>query len=672
MLVALLAASLALQSGSAPRPLAPPSPGARPAPMPLRPLERALLDSLEAAALRFFDEWGLAWRRGESERHAFEFNEAGMRERQIQLHCHPDIEGPYARLRIGSMIRSDSSWYAVCPTWYLGDVGTSDERIAIDNALPTDQRSKAQAARQWLIDFLATAARALPENDWIVGQRVRLLVDQRKLDEALGVARACRAHEWWCAQLTGFVLAARGDIVAAESTFVNAHARLPAAEQCRRGDLTDLLDSASRAAYSKLTCAERASTNERIWWLADPLYTEPGNERRVEQYVRDVVVAFRQDLDRDERYNWDARAGGDALQRMIVRYGWPAYTYWNGLRTDAEHSDYLVGNRTAMNEPYTTFEYGAGRVHLFPVWPAVTDPLRALASHWAIGDTARVDQWSQSRWWPREHFAPKRPLVQLPEPQVAFLRREPHVVVAAASDLDPSRLGRAARTPIDAKVVLTGRPGDVRTVGGGSGLVGEPLIVRADIPSRPAIMGIEFMAATATAPPGARTRLGIAPPATLAQLGAGNVAISEPVILRAPPDGGELPNDPDSAIRLMAGSTRVPASKRIGVYWETYGLRPADSVNVAVWIERFTPQGIMRRFGIALRVATDLNTPIALSWAEPDPARRSYVIYGDVPIVGRSVTLDVAMLPRGDYWLDVAVGKPGQEPVRGRRAFTVR
>ena len=92
----------------------------------------------------------------------------------------------------------------------------------------------------------------------------------------------------------------------------------------------------------------------------------------------------------------------------------------------------------------------------------------------------------------------------------------------------------------------------------------------------------------------------------------------------------------------------------------------------AIWIERFTQQGVMRRFGIALRVATDLNTPIAMSWSEPDPGRRSHVINGDVPIVGRSVVLDVSTLPRGEYWLDVAVGKPGQEPVRGRRAFTVR
>ena len=640
--------------------------------VPPPPIERALLDSLEAAALRFFNEWGLAWRSSEGERHQFEFNEIGMRARQIQLHCHPDTEGPFARLRIGSMIRSESSWYAVCPTWFLGEVGPADERTAIDNALSRDLSAVIKPGRQALLDYFARANEVLPSNEWVVGQRVRLLVDQRNLDDALRVARGCRADAWWCEQLTGYVLAMRGEWVAAESVFVGAHARLPAPERCSRSDLTDLLDSLGRNAYAKVPCADRAALNERIWWLADPLYIDPGNDRRAEQHVRDVLLEFRRMLDRDERYSWHPAAGGDALRRMILRYGWPTYTYWNGLRNDASHSSYLVSHQTAMNEPYSTFEYGAGRVHAFPAWGAVADPLRARASHWMISDTARADQWSESLWWPREHFGPRRPLVQLPEPQVAFLRRDNHVIVAAASDLEAGELVRRAGAPIEATLVLSDAPGVFEQAGTGRGLVGEPLVARADIRPRPTIMSIEFRAPGAQGPPGGRTRLSIAPPATLAALPPGGVAISEPVVLRAPPDGGELRNEMDSAIVRMAGSTRVPASKRIGVYWETYGLRPADSVNVAIWIERFTPQGVMRRFGIALRVATDLNTPIAMSWSEPDPSHRSYVIYGDVPIVGRSVVLDVSTLPRGEYWLDVAAGKPGQEPVRGRRAFSVQ
>jgi hypothetical protein len=676
LLGALVAVALSLQAGGSRTPervahATPPAPEPR-AVTRGSPLERALLDSLEAAALRFFNEWGLAWRTSEAERHQFEFSEAGMRTRQLQLHCHPDIAGPYARLRMGSMIRSEDSWYAVCPAWFLGDVGPADERLGIDNALAPDLRTTVRARRQSLVEYYARANAAVPASEWVVGQRVRFLVDQRSFDSAQHVARECRARAWWCAQLAGYVLAARGEWVAAESVFVAAVANLPAAERCRRTDLTELLDSTARNAYAKIPCVERDAINERIWWLADPLYIEAGNERRAEQFVRQVRVEFRRAIDRDERYNWNRSAGGDALMRMIERYGWPAYTFWNGLRTDLSHSGYLVDNRTGMNEPYSTFEYGAGRVHLFPVWDAIADPLRSLATHWTISDTVRADQWSESLWWPREHAALKAPLVQLPEPQVAYLRRDAHVIVAAATDLAAGPLGRPTGATIDATLVLSDAPGVFQRVGGGSGVVGEPLVARGDVMPRPTVMGIEFMAPNPRGPPGGRTRQSIAPPPTLAALLPNGVAISDPVVLRAPPDGEVLSNDPDVAIARMAGSTRVPASKRIGVYWETYGFRPTDSVNVAIWIERYTQQGIMRRFGIVLRVATDLNTPIAMSWSEPDPGRRSYAMDGNVPIVGRSIVLDVSTLPHGEYWLDVAVGKPGQEPVRGRRAFTVR
>jgi hypothetical protein len=40
--------------------------------------------------------------------------------------------------------------------------------------------------------------------------------------------------------------------------------------------------------------------------------------------------------------------------------------------------------------------------------------------------------------------------------------------------------------------------------------------------------------------------------------------------------------------------------------------------------------------------------------------------------VARSVVLDVSALPRGNYRLDVAVAKPGQQPVRSRREFVIQ
>jgi hypothetical protein len=61
-----------------------------------------------------------------------------------------------------------------------------------------------------------------------------------------------------------------------------------------------------------------------------------------------------------------------------------------------------------------------------------------------------------------------------------------------------------------------------------------------------------------------------------------------------------------------------------------------------------------------------------MTWREPQAEHRIHVIQGPVPVISRTVVLDVSTLTPGEYWLDIAVGKPGSKPVRGRRGFTVQ
>jgi hypothetical protein len=154
-------------------------------------------------------------------------------------------------------------------------------------------------------------------------------------------------------------------------------------------------------------------------------------------------------------------------------------------------------------------------------------------------------------------------------------------------------------------------------------------------------------------------------PAVLSGLESGTYAISAPVILQAGADGDAPPATPDEALKLMAGSTRVQQVRRIGVYWEAYGFLPSDTVDCAVWIERYTSQGV-RKLANALRITRDLNTPIVVAWQETTSANRVAVIDGPVPIAARSLSIDVSQLPRGAYWLDVAAGLPGKPPVHAR------
>jgi hypothetical protein len=184
-------------------------------------------------------------------------------------------------------------------------------------------------------------------------------------------------------------------------------------------------------------------------------------------------------------------------------------------------------------------------------------------------------------------------------------------------------------------------------------------------------VGIEFPGVS-NSKPGGRTRFGVTPPPTLAELAPGEIAVSTPAVLQTGSDGAAPPTDPDSALALMTGSARVAPVGRLGVFWETYGIAAGDSVEFAVWIERYTRQGITRRFTNFLGVTPDPNTPIVISWWEGPGARTAHRIDGPVAIAARSVSVDVSNLPSGSYWLSIAAKPAGREAVRSRTEIVVR
>jgi hypothetical protein len=300
------------------------------------------------------------------------------------------------------------------------------------------------------------------------------------------------------------------------------------------------------------------------------------------------------------------------------------------------------------------------------------DPLSARTTDWQISatDSGYTDIDAHLRWWPAEHYAAPYPLHQLVDGQVAMLRRDSSIILATSTDLMASRLPRALGSRVTAKLIVMNNPDSLQMVAEHSGPVDRRLVLHGAIASRPVLVGIELPLIQPVRV-GARTRFALTPVATLASMSVGEFAVSEPVILLAPAGDEPAPLEVNAALAMMAASTKTPATRKIAVYWESYGFKPTDSVDVAVWIERYTTQGTLRRLGNALRVTTDLNTPVASTWREPQPGFRINAMGGRIPIIGRSVILDVSRLPRGNYWLEVAVAKPGQEPARNRRTFTV-
>jgi len=201
-------------------------------------------------------------------------------------------QAAFESTRTRSLPERPGGWSDICGQrigricyWYESD---DDE----DSAPPEPARIREARAR--LLAALREAGAALPGDEWIVGQRVRYLLEDSQPASAALVAAQCRAALWWCEVLAGLVRHATGDFAAADSTFATALADMPADERCRWGDLSPLLEGELAERYRRLDCDARAAFEARWWWLAQPLYSHAGNDRRTEHFARVVMVRIQE------------------------------------------------------------------------------------------------------------------------------------------------------------------------------------------------------------------------------------------------------------------------------------------------------------------------------------------------------------------------------------------
>ncbi len=166
----------------------------------------------------------------------------------------------------------------------------------------------------------------------------------------------------------------------------------------------------------------------------------------------------------------------------------------------------------------------------------------------------------------------------------------------------------------------------------------------------------------------ARTRRGLRPPAALNALSRDSIAVSEPVLFRL--SGASLPNDVDAMLPLMLGTTTVSRNTKLGVFWESYGIRAEDSVRLSISVVPLDDPSLLRRLGSALRLVDAQSDRMAISWA--DPRERTTGTTEGVPISPRSITVDLSQIPPGRYALEVTVSTQTHAPVSSRREFLLR
>jgi len=613
------------------------------------------------AVLSFLSTWRTAWLNGS------ELGDHGRTEMRLRdVHCHWDGSygpSPSRGHTVPPSIIHEGSRRSMCPNWFpTGERMPDDERLEHDASLLPLWRDRMRIARAVLLDSLATLDRLRPGDNWITGQRVRFLVDQGEHNAAITLARDCKAEKAWCAQLAGFAFDAAGDFKRADSAFDAATALMQPKDRCEWTSASLLLDHDGRSAYDGISCDDRTATNERLWWLATPLYADSINDRRSEEFSRKVLIKLHSALPWDERFDWRKHFGGEAVADLLERYGWPAFSIWGGAEEEQSHASWMTfydSTRTA------TIEYPMTRLHLIPDWKAVADPFHAGSDAWQVSmPPLKDDDEPAAQWWPAEHYdRSEGPIVQLTD-QTVMLRRDDNILLATASGLPP------ATNAIDASarpyLVRTTGPHQVEKLPHQIFRNDDAIVMTARIPTEPAIVGSEFVAAKHGAT-SARTRMGVTPPAPLSALHDGETAVSEPVFVAATE---ALPRDPDAALSHMLGALRVRGPK-VALYWETYGYAPGDSVDVSVTITRHEQLSVMRRLGMKLRVAHDINGSVAVRWQEPQAGHDSWLIPAVVPIQARCIRLDLGNVEPGHYIVQVAVARRGGLPVTASREFVL-
>ncbi|HEY4131089.1 MAG TPA: hypothetical protein VGM50_10750, partial [Gemmatimonadaceae bacterium] len=621
-------------------------------------------DAASSAVTRFLALWRTAWLASVDVSGGVA-TDVRMRD----VHCHYD--GSYGNSGVRGNAHPPSLIHrsgrrSMCPDWVPSDERVPyDERLNHDASLTPAWREQVRAARALLLDSLAILDARHPSDAWITGERVRFLVDQGNVAGATTVAHTCTANRVWCAQLVGFVFDAAGDFTRADSAFDAASVAMDAKTRCEWTSVEHLLDDDGRSAYDRLSCDERARANETMWWLSTPLFSDSVSDRRSQQFARKVLIQLHSATPWDERFDWRGGYGGRAVSEMLLRYGWPAYSVFGGMFEEQSHAGWMHlydSTRTA------TVEYSQDRLHLIPDWRAVANPFAAQSDAWQINMPPLTDDDEPAaQWWPAEHYSrADGPIVQLAE-QTVVLRRDDDVLIATASEINRPN-GILLQASNDGPILIrTTGPRDVQQIPHETLRNSAAMVLVAHIPAEPAIVGTELRAPS-SGEPAARTRVGVMPPLPLSALKPGELAISDPVLLAA---DDARPAGPDQALSKMLGSRHVRSDK-LGLYWETYGVAPGDSVDVAVVITRHESLSKMRRMGMFLRVAHDINGSVAVQWTEPHAGHDSWTIPGAAPIQARSIQMDLSRLEPGHYNVQVRVRREGTGlPVIAGRDFVL-
>ena len=486
--------------------------------------------------------------------------------------------------------------------------------------IPPPESPRTIEARLRLLERLEGATAALPSDGWIAGLHVHYLLEASQLDRATARARACGAEPWWCAALEGLTHHAAWRYAEADSTFERALANMPDSVRCDWTNLGHLLEARAREIYDGVGCGARDGVDAHIWWLADPSYLRPGNDRRTEHFAR--VTRSRIHRRAVSGYGMVWRAD---LDQIVRRYGWPSHFTQEippPHRSDAP--------RISAHDDEPGYRFLANG-------DVAADALALTDTSWTLRPAHARERYSPpyATFWSLTH-------------QSTLFRRGDSTLLVVAYDASADSLLRQGSVTA-ALVASAGPPpaAEHRTVRHAAPTRGTLVLT---LPDTPAVASAELLAGARLL----RARFGVG----FGNAPARSLRISE-LAFFDPTDS--LPADLDALLPLARASSTIRAGSSLGLYWELYGSpRRGDELMLDVQVVR-EGVGWLRRAGERMGLV-NRSPRVAFGWRESPR--------GD-GITPRALVLDMRELDPGMYRIEVRLIPDGQTPLVASRRIEV-
>jgi tetratricopeptide (TPR) repeat protein len=484
-------------------------------------------------------------------------------------------------------------------------------------------------ARTRLITTLDSLAALLPGDRWIAGQRVRYFIEAGRPIAADSAAIACVARATvpatssWCLALVGYTAQQLGDYARADAAFTAALESMTPAERCEWQDVGLLLGRSAAAPYRRVECAARDSLASGFWLLVQPLYLRSVNDLRTEFLARITRMYIEQGTETPMGAAWRSDD-----RQAIIRYGVPLW-YTRGARPRDGSRPPIAGFR---REPSFNF---------FPDAHVFAAPDQLTAEDWDLANL--VDAPSYAPLW-AVSFQP------ITHHQVALFRRGDSAYIVAAFDAEDGV--RSEVRQVGAFAAVIDRAGVLAPIGTSREQAGVGVVATLVAPWRPLIVSLEIL----NSERGEAQRVRFAPRLPAA---GPRVSLSDLLLYTV---GDSAPSSLPEVIPRALHAMRVPINRKLGVFWETYGLHgPDESVGYSLLVTR-VDRGVFHRGLVRLHVA-DPDRPLSMEWHEAPSIANG--------IASRGITVDLSSLEPGRYSVKLTLTCGNELPIVVERMIEV-